>query len=77
MQTRLFKYPCSYLIYSKAFDQLPAEVKERLYQRMWDILSGKDTSETYQHLSPETKQAILEILAETRKDLPVYWRKRG
>jgi len=77
LQTRLFKYPCSYLIYSEAFDQLPAKVKERLYQRLWDILSGKDSSETFQNLSPETKQAILEILADTRKDLPAYWRKRG
>ena len=77
LQTRLFKYPCSYLIYSEAFDKLPAKVKERLYQRLWDILSGKDTSETYQNLSPETKQAILEILAETKNDLPAYWRRRG
>lgn len=77
LQTRLFKYPCSYLIYSKAFDQLPTKVKESLYQRLWDILSGKDASETYQHLSAETKKAILEILADTKTDLPAYWKKRG
>ena len=77
LQTRLFKFPCSYLIYSKAFDQLPAKVKERVYQRLWEILSGEETSETYDRIPVATKRAILEILADTKKDLPAYWKKRG
>ena len=38
LKTRLFRYPCSYLIYSRAFDSLPGEVKEYVYQRLWEIL---------------------------------------
>ena len=47
LKTRLFKYPCSYLIYSPAFDGLPASVKERAYQRLWDVLTGKETGKDY------------------------------
>jgi len=75
LQTRLFKYPCSYLIYSDAFDALPAPMKEHLYSRLWEILTGKDQSATYASLNPSTRRTIREILAETKRDLPAYWRK--
>ena len=39
LKTRLFRYPCSYLIHSRAFDSLPAEVKDHVYRRLWEILS--------------------------------------
>jgi hypothetical protein len=74
LQTRLFKYPCSYLIYSDAFDALPALMKEHLYSRLWEILSGKDLSATYTTLSAATRQAIREILTETKRDIPGYWK---
>lgn len=74
LQTRLFKYPCSYLIYSDAFDQLPAKLKERIYSRLLEILNGEDTSATYAKLSPESRTAIREILGATKKDLPADWR---
>jgi hypothetical protein len=74
LQTRLFKYPCSYLIYSEPFDALPAPMKEHLYSRLWEILSGKDQSTTYASLNPATRRAIRGILSETKNDLPDYWR---
>lgn len=74
LQTRLFKYPCSYLIYSDAFDQLPAKLKERIYARLLEILNGEDTSATYAKLSSESRKAIREILGATKKDLPADWR---
>ena len=73
LRTRLFKYRCSYLIYSAAFDELPAPAKARIYQRLWEVLTGKDTSEEFQHLTPGERQAILEILRETKQGLPDYW----
>ena len=73
LQTRLFKYPCSYLIYSKSFDQLPDKMKERIYRRLWEILSGQDSSATYRQLSSGDKSAILEILRQTKSGLPDYW----
>ena len=74
LKTRLFKYPCSYLIYSEAFDALPDPMKAHLYQRLWEILTGKDQNATFATLTPEMRRAILEILIETRKGLPDYWK---
>lgn len=76
LQTRLFKHPCSYLIYSDAFNALPDKLKARLYERLWDILNGTDTSEAFQPLTPESRNAIREILVETKKDLPAYWTRK-
>jgi hypothetical protein len=74
LQSRLFRYPCSYLIYSEAFDKLPAEVKDGILQRLFDVLTGKDTAKEFAHLTAEDRTAILEILRETKSNLPVYWR---
>ncbi len=76
LETRLFKYPCSYLIYSDAFDNLPEPMKAHLYQRLWDILTGKDTSPDFQRISQDSKRAILEILTETKPGLPDYWKRK-
>jgi hypothetical protein len=70
LTTRLLKHPCSYLIYSNAFEGLPPVVKDRIYKRLADILHGRDTSKAYAHLTPADRKAILEILRETKRDLP-------
>ena len=75
LQTRLFKYPCSFLIYSDAFDALQPELKAMLYQKLFDILSGKNQSADFKNLTPESRRALLEILADTKTDLPDYWKK--
>ena len=75
LTTRLFKYPCSYLIYSDSFDALPEPAKEKVYARLYEVLSGKDQSDTYAVLDPETRQAILEILVATKPNLPDYWKE--
>ena len=72
---RLFKYPCSYLIYSEAFDNLPPNAKRAVYERMWALLSGKAAPARGQRaLAPAERQAILEILRETKPDLPESFR---
>ena len=73
MTTRLFKYPCSYLIYSDAFDHLPAPVREYVYKRLWEVLTGKDRSAAFAHLTAADRAAILQILRETKSGLPPYW----
>jgi hypothetical protein len=75
LKTRIFRYPCSYLIYSKAFDALPAEALQLIYQRLYQVLTGSDQSARYQHLSVGDRSAILEILRETKPGLPDDWRK--
>jgi hypothetical protein len=74
LERRLFKYPLSYLIYSQAFDALPAAFKEHVYLRLWEILTGKDESPDFARLKREDRQAVLEILSATKTDLPESWR---
>jgi hypothetical protein len=75
LRTRIFQHPCSYLIYSAAFDGLPPELKEIVYRKLHDVLTGIDQSSTYQHLSNEDRQTILAILLDTKRDLPPSWRE--
>ena len=74
LRRRLFAYPCSYVIYSAAFDGLPAPVKDYVYRRLWEVLSGKDTTDEFAHLTTADRRAVLEILRATKPDLPDYWK---
>jgi len=74
LKTRLFRYPLSYMIYSAAFDGMPDKVRDRVYQRLHEILTGKDNSKTFANVSPKTRSEILEILRATKPQLPDYWR---
>jgi hypothetical protein len=65
LQTRMFKYPCSYLIYSDAFRGLPREAKKYVFRRLVEILSGKDSSKEFAHLTGRDHRAIHEILRDT------------
>jgi hypothetical protein len=71
---RMFRYPCSFLIYSAAFDGLPAVVRERFYRRLWEVLTGTDRTPVYGRLTASDRQSIYEILRDTKRDLPAYWR---
>jgi hypothetical protein len=73
LKRRLLRYPCSYLIYTAAFDALPGPVKDYVLRRTWEVLCGKDTSPEFAHLSPEDRKAVLEILHDTKPGLPDYW----
>jgi hypothetical protein len=68
------RYPCSYMIYSAAFDGLPADAKAAVFRRMWQVLSGEDKSAKYARLSSGDRQAIIEILRDTKTGLPDYFR---
>jgi len=70
---RLFKYPLSYMVYAEAFDAMPGMVKDRLYQRMFDVLTGKDQSPKFRRLQAADRKAVFEILRDTKKGLPEYW----
>ena len=70
----MLKYPCSYLIYAPAFDALPPLAKDPIYRRMWDVLSGQEQDPRYRAaLSLADRRAIVEILRDTKKDLPAYF----
>ncbi|HLJ76903.1 MAG TPA: hypothetical protein VKT75_05795, partial [Acidobacteriaceae bacterium] len=66
LKRRLFRYPCSYTIYSDAFDSLPDPVKGYVFRRLGEVLSGRDRSKEFAHLSESDRKAIREILLETK-----------
>ena len=70
---RLFRYPCSYMIYTEAFDALPATALDAIYRRMWAVLSGEVAESHYDRLALADRQAIVEILRDTKPGLPEYF----
>jgi hypothetical protein len=74
LRRRLMRYPCSYMIYSPAFDALPDDAKGAIYKRMWEILSGQERDSRYARLSVADRRAVVEILRETKRELPPYFR---
>jgi hypothetical protein len=70
LESRLMRYPCSYMIYSEPFDALPAAAKDEVYARMWEVLSGSEQDPKYARLSDGDRRNIVDILRETKRDLP-------
>ena len=79
LQSRIFKYPCSYLIYSPFFDELPSAVRTRVYAKLTDVLTSQPKSEElpgdkqlqrddFSHLSRADRTAIREILVATKPE---------
>ena len=77
LRQRLLRYPCSYMIYAPAFDALPPAAKTLVYARMWQILSGEEKGARYGRLSLADRQAIVEILRDTKHDLPDEFQRAG
>jgi hypothetical protein len=75
LKRRIFRYPCSYLIYSDAFDALPGPAKEYVYRRLLEVLTGREQGDGYKTLSAEDRRAILEILLATKPGLPDDWKR--
>ncbi|MBL8814934.1 MAG: hypothetical protein JNL58_02805 [Planctomyces sp.] len=70
LQTRLFRYPCSFLIHTDSFKSLPPGVLKIVWRRLDEILSGQDESPKFAHLSSDDRRAIREILLETVEGTP-------
>jgi hypothetical protein len=75
LHRRIFKYPCSYLIYSEAFDAIPQPAKDYVYRRLLEVLSGREQGPEFASLSAEDRRAILEILVATKPGLPEEWKE--
>jgi hypothetical protein len=70
----LMRYPLSYMIYSPQFDALKPPIRTAIYRRLWTVLSGADRDAQYARLSSSTRAAVVEILRDTRRGLPEYFR---
>ncbi len=85
LNRRMFRFPCSFLIYSEAFGALPEQVRDTFYRRLWEVLTEKDNGKiigkdnksdknaAFASLSRSDRAAILSILRQTKADLPGYW----
>jgi hypothetical protein len=71
---RMFRYRLSYMIYSEAFDGMPEGARERIFRRLFDVLTERERSPRYARLSSSDRRAIFEILRDTKQDLPDYWK---
>jgi hypothetical protein len=68
LDDHLFRYPLSFLIYSEGFRSLPPLVRTTFFQRLDDVLSGRDTGSEWAHLGEDDRRAIAEILQATEPE---------
>lgn len=78
LETRLFRYPLSYMIYTRSFDGLSDSLKAQIYRSLHRVLTNDSVdNEKYAHLTLEDRRTVLEILRETKTDLPNYFEADG
>lgn len=65
----LFKNRCSYQIYSAAFLALPAQLKQRVYERLARILTAETPEPRFAYLPADERRRITAILRETHSEL--------
>lgn len=65
LQSRLFKYRCSYMVYSQAYELMHPLLKEAVIDKLRGVLEGGGDPSVYGHLDAAERQAILEILQAT------------
>ena len=74
LQTRLFRFPLSYLIDSKLFQALPDDATRVIWHEIYSILTAEKPREGFEHLSPADRENILSIVRETVPNLPAEWK---
>lgn len=60
LNTRLFRYRLSYMIYSDLFDAMPASLRTRVYARLREVLLERDP-------------VAIDIVRDTKTNLPEGW----
>lgn len=73
LHERIFAHRCSYLIYSETFTALPAQLKQRVLDRLDAVLRGDDPAGRYAYLEADEKHRIREILLATHPDARARW----
>jgi hypothetical protein len=77
LQTRMFRYPLSYMMYSRAFGNLPRELRGRVLARIHQVLTAPSPEPGFEHLKPPDRAALIEIVRDTVPNLPPCWNSRG
>lgn len=65
LYNRIFKYRCSYMIYSATFRALPSPIKNKVLKRIHDVLTEVGGDEKFQYLKSRERKSIHEILTDT------------
>lgn len=68
LKGHLFQNRCSYLIYSDSFLKLPAQLKQRVYEKLTRVLDSKDADPRFAYLDRAERERIGNILRATHKD---------
>lgn len=74
LKTRLFRYPLSFLVYSEQFDSMPQYALDYMHRRIVEVLQGTDTKGIAAKLTDAERQAITEILIDTKPSLAALLR---
>ncbi len=70
LNQRLFKHPCSYMIYSRAFQSMPDEIRSAVLKKMRLVLDSAPGPGNHPQLSSSTRAKILRILEDTLPGWP-------
>lgn len=65
LETRLFKYRCSYMVYSHAYELMHPLLKDAVVDKLRAVLQGQGDAAVYGHLDADEREAILAILTDT------------
>jgi hypothetical protein len=66
LNTRLFRYPLSFLVYTPSFDALPDYARDYVFGRFAAVLQGRDHSDSYAFMSDADRRDTLQILTATK-----------
>jgi hypothetical protein len=72
LQTRLFRYPLSYLVYTPSFDALPEYARDYVFGRFAAVLRGRDTSASFAFMSAADRRDTLQVLTATKPAFAQY-----
>jgi len=72
LRDRLFKYRCSYLIQTPAFEGLQPTLRKRVLRRLLRVLV-EPADARYAYLEGQEREMIRRIIARTVRDLPPGW----
>ena len=72
LRQRLFRHPCSFVIYGPAFAALPQPLRQHVFRRLCDILQGRDNDPQFRHLSTPQRSALFQILRDTQPAFDVF-----
>ena len=75
LKQKLFRYPCSFLIHSQAFDSLPKPAMDEVFRQLWAALTGQTRDKQFTSIPEADRTAVLDILRQTKPGLPDYFHR--